>query len=150
MNKVSIVKIFADDGIPFETEEACLEYEKNKKRAFEIAAEKERIQKIVNEMPVISNYHHPIPQTSDYENFFWYDVSSTENIHILNEFYQNCGEEGASKFSIPETLAIPQWVLIWNSGDYVEYKGTFEEYLHSVQDFARLFGYNVSWEKTKN
>ena len=126
----------AEDGISFNTESECKEYERNTMMQ---PVSKLHINKLDGWIPLTDG------MTSDGNEFYWYKVKNKEEFDILNMYYEGNVDEPKT---YPEILCLEiteYYVSGRREWDVYTYK--FSHIQKSIVDFMKEFGYKVKFEK---
>lgn len=133
----------AEDGTTFDTARECVNYEKKRKqRKFIEEAEKLRIEKLDNVIPVTDIEHQ------EDNNYSWYAVQNKDDLDLIAKAcgYHNINDASIIEFNCPEILCI-------ETLDYAEeYEGeiycyTLSNIMENIKEFMENFGYKVKFEK---
>lgn len=129
IKEVSEHEVFiAEDGKKFPSEKECVKHEND----LRIEREKLLVQELVKSLP-----HHQIsvPEEDDFYTTDWYYIKNREELETLYRWFEL---ENPEEYSAP--VKLPGWVRITTSDDGdCDVKGTLEDYLSEVENFAALF-----------
>lgn len=123
----SVVKYIADDGLEFDTEESCKEYEqaKNERKLIQI----EQCEQ-ANGNPMFDGCEH-----MEYNEYIWYRPKNEEEIAILEAVYgTDCG------FSSDD---IGKWICVENCDDSA-WKSCLEDGIEYVKTILDRLGYTMT------
>lgn len=133
----------AEDGTTFDTASECVNYEKKRKQwKFIEEAEKLRIEKLNNVMPVTDIEHR------EDNKYSWYTIRNKGDLDLIAKAcgYHNFDEASPIEINCPEILCV-------ETLDYAEeYEGeiycyTLSSIMENIKEFMEEFGYKVEFEK---
>ena len=134
-----IAVYIANDGTKFNTEQECLDYERQKDNLIELS-KKLQIEELDYLMPLIDE------ETRESHAYMWYKIENTKDFKILAELFKEHGSNIQELTKYPEIMCIDAYNDYYPYNDYA-CSFTLSDCKQATEKFWEQMGYKVTIEK---